>query len=138
MAEKTVANPIAEEETQVEAAVPTRETTREGERFLPPPVDIYETADGLVVLADLPGVTADRLTVNVKDGILTIEGRSECTMEGTPVYQEFELPHFFRQFELADSVDSGAISASLRHGVLSLTLPKAEAAKPRSIKVDVG
>jgi len=132
MAEKTVAPDVPEQ------SAPARETTREDERYLAPPVDIYANEDGLVVLADLPGVSANGLTISVKDDILTIEGRTESPMPGTPVYREFDLPSFFRQFQLADSVDAGKITAALRHGVLTLTLPKAEAAKPKTIKVQVG
>jgi HSP20 family protein len=132
MAEKTVAPDMPEQST------PARETTREDERYLAPPVDIYATDDGLVVLADLPGVSTDRLNISVKDDILTIEGRTESTMPGTPVYREFDLPSFFRQFQLADSVDVSNITAAMKHGVLALTLPKAEAAKPKTIKVAVG
>lgn len=133
MAEKTVATPMdAQETTQA------RETTREEERFVSPPVDIYETEEGLMLLADIPGVTADRLSVDVKDDVLTIEGRTELPAEGTAVYQEFELPNFFRQFQLSEQVDVARITASLKHGVLTLKLPKAEAAKPKTIKVHVG
>lgn len=133
MAEKTVATPMDAQET-----AQARETTREEERFVSPPVDIYETEEGLVLLADIPGVTADRLSVDVKDDVLTIEGRTEHPSEGTPVYQEFELPNFFRQFQLSEQVDVARITASLKHGVLTLKLPKAEAAKPKTIKVQVG
>lgn len=133
MAEKTVATVAEAPET-----APARETTREDERYLAPPVDIYETEDGLTLIADLPGVTSERLSVSVKDDILTLEGRTECAVPGAPVYREFELPSFFRQFQLSDAVDAARISASLKHGVLTLILPKAEAAKPKTIKVQVG
>jgi HSP20 family molecular chaperone IbpA len=66
--EKTV--PAATEEQTA-----NRELTRQPDRYAVPPVDIYETADGLVVLADLPGVTKDGLSVQVEQGVLTIEGR---------------------------------------------------------------
>jgi len=133
MAEKTVANPV-----EVQEPAQVRETTRQEERFVAPPVDIYETEEGLVLLADLPGVTADRLNVDVKDDVLTIEGRTELPAHGTPVWREFELPSFFRQFQLPQQVDVAKITATLRHGVLTLKLPKAEAAKPKTIKVQIG
>lgn len=132
MAEKTVETPV---ETQVSNVA--SESTRANEQFVAPPVDIYETEDGLVLLADLPGVTADKLNISVKDDILTIEARTEHSASGTPVYCEFELPSFFRQFQLSEQIDSTRISASLKHGVLTLQLPKAEAAKPKTIKVEI-
>ncbi len=57
--------------------------------------------------------------------------------QGVPLYREFQLGNFFRQFRLADTVDSNRIQAELRHGVLTLQLPKAEEAKPRKIAVQV-
>ncbi len=133
MAEKTVATPVEARE-----GAEAQETTREQVRFVTPPVDIYETEDGLVLLADLPGVTPERLTVSVNDNILTIEGRTEYTPIGTPIYWEFELPSFYRQFQLSEQIDSSRISAKMKHGVLTLTLPKAEVARPKTIKVEVG
>lgn len=118
-------------------AVKTQEEIRAPERHLTPPVDIYETSDGLVVVADLPGVPRDGLDVRVEDDILTIQGRPTVQAQGEEVYREYALKDFFRQFELTDAVDQEGISANLQHGVLTLTLPKAEKAKPRRIPVQV-
>jgi HSP20 family molecular chaperone IbpA len=101
-------------------------------------VDIYETPDGLVVMADLPGVTRENLDVRVDNNILTIRGMSKHTAPSDPVYREYELINFFRQFELGEKIDQGKISAELKHGVLQLHLPKAAEAKPRQIEVHVG
>jgi HSP20 family molecular chaperone IbpA len=98
-------------------------------------VDIFETKEGLAVVADLPGVDRSALDIRVADGILTIEGKSAHAVSGTPVAREYELLNFFRQFELPDEVDADKISADLKHGVLTLRLPKKEAAKPRKIEV---
>lgn len=133
MAEKTVAP--HEPETVQEAG---REETRNREQFFAPPVDIFESADGLSVLADLPGVNKDGLDLQVKDDLLTISARAGHSTPGEPVYREFELVNFFRQFQLADTVDTNRIQAEFRNGVLALNLPKAEAAKPRRIEVQVG
>jgi len=133
MAEKTVATPVETRE-----GAEAQETTREQVRFVTPPVDIYETEDALVLLADLPGVTPERLTVSVNDNILTIEGRTEYAPIGAPIYWEFELPSFYRQFQLSEQIDTSRISAKMKNGVLTLTLPKAEVAKPKTIKVQVG
>ena len=112
------------------------ESTRELERYATPPVDIYETGDGLVVMADLPGVKAEGLSVRVEEGVLTIEGRHSHEKEDIYLEREFELASFYRQFRLADTVDTGKIKAALKHGVLTLTLPKSEKAKPRQISIE--
>ena len=115
----------------------SREETRSQERYITPPVDIYETADGLLVKADLPGVAREGLDVRVENSLLTIRGKAAHAAPGDPVYQEYGLVNFFRQFELNERVDQSKISAELKHGVLTLTLPKAEEAKPRQIDVKV-
>jgi HSP20 family molecular chaperone IbpA len=132
MAEKTVATA-----TPQQAQVAT-EVTRHQERYITPPVDIYETPDGLIVMADLPGMTRENLDVRVDNNILTIRGMSQHTAPSDPVYREYELLNFFRQFELGEKIDQGKISAELKHGVLRLHLPKAEEAKARQIEVRVG
>ncbi|MFQ5852226.1 MAG: Hsp20/alpha crystallin family protein [Candidatus Binatia bacterium] len=131
MAEKTVAGPNAREISA------SREGTRAQERYVTPPVDIYETQEGLVLLADLPGVSEDDLDVQVEDNLLTIQGKAQHVALGEAVYREYELIHLFRQFELSEEVDQGRIRAELKHGVLTLHLPKAEKAKPRKIEVKV-
>jgi len=130
MAEKTVAAP------EVQKANMT-ESTRHQERYVAPPVDIYETRDGLVVLADLPGVAKEALDVRVDNNVLTIRGHARHGVPGEVIYREYELVNFFRQFELSDQVDQGRISADLKCGVLTLNLPKAEEVKPRQIEVRV-
>lgn len=131
MAEKTVATQNAENPQS------NREETRSQERYVTPPVDIYETTDGLVVKADLPGVAKEGLDVRVENGLLTIRGKAAHVAPGDPVYREYELLNFYRQFELNERVDQNKISAELKHGVLTLQLPKAEEAKPRKIEVRV-
>ena len=131
MAEKTVPS------VQEDRAAARREETREHERYITPPVDIFETKDGLTVVADLPGVEQKALDVRVADGILTIQGRTAHAAPGTPIDREYELLHFYRQFELPEEVDAEKIAAELKHGVLTLRLPKKEKAKPRKIDVSV-
>ena len=128
--EKTVPANVGEETAG-------REVTRQPERFAVPPVDIYETEDGLVVLADLPGVAKEGLSVQVEQGILTIEGRQQPGNSGDLLHREFSLAPFFRQFRIAEQIDTARIRAALKNGVLTLELPKAEAAKPRQIPIDV-
>ncbi|HEV8712405.1 MAG TPA: Hsp20/alpha crystallin family protein [Candidatus Binatia bacterium] len=115
----------------------SKERTRAHERHIQPPVDIYETPDGLVLLADLPGVASNDLEVRIEDNTLTILGKAKHAFTSEPIYREFELANFFRQFELSEEVDQGKINARLKHGVLMLELPRAEKAKPRQIPVQV-
>ncbi|HYY25013.1 MAG TPA: Hsp20/alpha crystallin family protein [Candidatus Udaeobacter sp.] len=131
MAEKTVAT-----RAQTQTA-PSREETRSQERYVTPPVDIYETGEGLVVKADLPGVAKENMDIRVENNLLTIRARAAHIAPGEPVYREYGLVNFFRQFELNERVDQSKISAELNHGVLTLNLPKPEEAKPRKIDVKV-
>jgi len=131
MAEKTVAAPDLQTPN-------TTESTRHHERYVAPPVDIHETQDGLVVLADVPGVAKEALEVRVDDNILTIRGHARHAVPGDVTYREYELVNFFRQFELHDKVDQSRITADLKCGVLTLHLLKAEEVKPRQIEVRVG
>jgi HSP20 family protein len=131
MAEKTVAT------RSQQSMTPSREVTRSQEQYVTPPVDIYETQDGLVVKADLPGVAKDSMDVRVENNLLTIRAKAAHVAPGDPIYREYGLVNFFRQFELNERVDQSKISAELNHGVLTLNLPKAEEAKPRKIDVKV-
>jgi len=131
MAEKTVPQYAAEQDAS------EKENTRSQERYVTPAVDIYETVDGLVVKADLPGVAKDGLDLRVENNLLTIRGRAVHCAQGEMLYGEYQLADFFRQFELSDKVDQQKISAELKHGVLTLNLPKAEEAKPRKIEIRV-
>jgi HSP20 family protein len=131
MAEQTVAAAQRQESST------PKETTHSRERYVTPPVDIYEAPEGLVVLADLPGVAREGLDVRVENDILTIRGASGNGLPGDAIYREFELANYFRQFELSDKVDQTKITAELKHGVLTLKLPKAEEAKPKKIEVKV-
>ncbi len=118
----------------------TRETTgtREG-RYFEPPVDIYETADALTLVADVPGVEAEDVETDLKDSLLTITARVRGLEEKwRPLHQEYGVGHYLRQFRLGQQIDQAKITAQLKDGVLTLTLPKADAARPRKIKVQAG
>ncbi len=132
MPERTVPTPPQGDERPA-----PQESTRAQERHYAPPVDIFETPDGLTVVADLPGATRDNLTIEVKDDVLTLQARTQDHLPGHAIYREFQLVNFFRQFQLADTVDATKITAELKHGVLTLHLPKAEQAKPKRIEVKV-
>jgi HSP20 family protein len=134
MAEQTVPQPQPQTQPAGEAGA-GREHTRAAESYVPPPVDIFEDEQGLVVLADLPGVTPDGLDVSVERGILTIQARAGHLAPGHPLHREYELRGFYRQFQLSDEVDTAKISAELKHGVLTLRLPRVQRAQPQRIQV---
>ena len=113
------------------------EQTQEGPVFQPA-VDIFEKADSLTLLADMPGVKPEQLSIDLRDYVLTIRGQVDAPvgeME-TGVLNEFVWGSYFRQFTLAETIDQGKIEARLRNGVLRLELPKVEKAKPRQIAVN--
>jgi len=137
MAEPTVAMP---ETAQTQAVTPPEahavEATRPREQYLTPPVDIYETPESLVVIADVPGIDPAHLDVRVDNNILTLRGQTQYQMPGDLRYREYTLVSFFRQFELGEQMDQDGIRADLKHGVLTLTLPKAAKVQPRAIPVN--
>jgi HSP20 family molecular chaperone IbpA len=102
-----------------------------------PPIDIYESDDGLVLLADLPGVSANDLEVQVQDNKLTLFGRRQESLdEGTRVvHQEYPSADFLRSFILSEDVDHERISAHINDGVLEIRLPRAAKSAPRRIQV---
>jgi HSP20 family molecular chaperone IbpA len=121
-----------------ERNVQTREETRSQEKYIRPAVNIIETEEGLVLTADIPGAAKENLDVNVEKGILTISAPTSHSMPGQSVYQEFELANYYRQFSIPESLDHVKARADFTNGILTLTVPKAEAAKPKRIEIKVG
>lgn len=111
-------------------------------RYYVPDVDIVETPDGLWLRADMPGVDPKSVSVNLEDGVLTLQGEvSLDAYEGlTPLYSEYRVGHFVRRFNMPNSYryDPDRISAKLTDGVLEVHIPKAESAKPRQVRVNAG
>ena len=107
------------------------------DHYVSPPVDIYETADGFALVADLPGVPQDNLAVSVTHNVLTIKGHAPQRLPGKARYQEFQLASVFRQLKLNNALDTEQIDAELKHGVLRLSIPKAKAAVARQIDIKV-
>jgi HSP20 family protein len=131
-------HPPDQESTSVAPTTATggqREFTRAEELFGAPPVDIFEDEDGLVVLADLPGIAAEGLDVRVEQRILTITAHAQPAPSGTGLHREYELMSFFRQFQLPEEVDTARIQAELKHGVLTLRLPRVPKEPPRRVEV---
>ena len=104
---------------------------------LTPAVDIIENEKELVLIADLPGVRQEDLSIKLENDLLTIEGLSssqECA-NLEPLLAEFEFGRYFRQFTLGQSIDRAGIVARLKGGELVLTLPKAAAVQPQRINI---
>jgi HSP20 family protein len=105
-----------------------------------PCVDIFESDNAITVLADMPGVKAKDLKIDLRESVLTLTGQvpaPESAME-SEVLREYHSGTFFRQFTLSDTIDHARIDAQLTDGVLRLELPKVEKARPRQIAVKTG
>jgi len=110
-----------------------------GRAVIAPPVDIFENDDGFLIVADLPGVSADKVDIRLENGELTIHGAwSLPEPEGAALAGEYRPADYKRSFYVPDSIDVDRIAADLKDGVLSLHLPRSEAVKPRSIQVRAG
>ena len=104
-----------------------------------PQVDIYEDSKGITLLADMPGVDKQGVTIDLKEDQLTINGKVESSEKGeTLLHKEYEVGNYFRQFTVSDVIDRDKITAKMADGVLTLTLPKAEKAVPKKIEITAG
>ena len=111
------------------------EGTRQGPYF-EPAVDIYETPLALTVVADVPGTVSDNLEINLRESVLALTSRvTEPAKKWRPIYEEYRVGHYSRQFRIGHQIDQAKISAKMKDGVLTLSLPKVENAQPRKIKV---
>ena len=103
-----------------------------------PPVDIFETQDQLVLRAEVPGVQKEDMDVRIEDGVLTLRGerkqvtevKEECALRMERVYGAFT-----RSFSLPTTVDAAKVAAVYKDGVLEVTVPKAESAKPKRVEI---
>ncbi len=114
------------------------EQTKPGVVFTPA-VDIFETEHEITVLADMPGVKAGDLNIDLHENVLTLDSEVQPP-EGShevDVLREYRTGRYYRQFRLSQIIDQAKIDAEMKDGVLRLRLPKVEAAKPRQIKVKV-
>lgn len=120
---------------KVEAPAPA-EQTKSGPVFTPN-VDIFETEKEIIMLADIPGVKAQDLNIDLRDDTLTLVGevKPDDGPDAEAILTEYQIGRYYRQFTLAEVIDQSKIDASLSNGVLRLTLPKVEKATPRQITV---
>jgi HSP20 family protein len=116
-------------ENKEEATTPTR--------VFAPIADIYETNDALTVILEMPGVEKNNVDIRVEDDILRVNGQLDLSKyKGLlPLYTEYNIGNYARNFRLSNRIDQNKIAAELKDGVLWLTLPKAEEAKPRTIEI---
>jgi HSP20 family molecular chaperone IbpA len=115
------------------------EPTRAGAVFTPD-VDILETDGEIILLADIPGVRPENLSIDLRDDVLTIAGETDdFTRAGrVDIMAEYDSGTYYRQFTLSEMIDQAGIDAKLNDGVLRLTLPKVTKAAPRRITVKTG
>jgi HSP20 family molecular chaperone IbpA len=99
-------------------------------------VDIHETENGMILVADVPGVDESGLDLRVEKQVLRIEGRPVPLAEGVRVHvDEIGRGGFRRSFRLSEDLDASAIDATIRDGVLRVEIPKSERLKPRTIEI---
>lgn len=110
---------------------------RETGPSLRPPVDVFENENGIILHADLPGVGSEGLNLQIDKDTLLIEGRAELPFpEGMKaMYAEVRAANYRRSFAMSSELDTNAVQASLKDGVLTLRIPKKEALQPRKIEV---
>lgn len=131
-------NHSAQEIQRSESQVPAQAERQARPRaFAAPRVDVHETADAFVVTADVPGVAESALDITLEKDQLTIEGRVEPVRRDQHRLRLAESAGggFLRTFALPDGIDRDRIAATVKNGVLRLTLPKSEAVRPRKIVV---
>ena len=114
---------------------PPRETT-----VYKPHVDILEDQGELLLKVNMPGTGSDAIEINFADGVLTIQGTVRPRYEREPKFMlcEYGIGDFYRTFQVSEQVDASRITAEYNDGVLTVHLPKVEAAKPRKIEVRAG
>ncbi len=114
----------------------TGESTKTGLTFIPA-VDIFESEEGLTLMAEMPGVGREGFQIELNDNQITISGEVDALIgpQERILLKEYETGRYYRQFSLSDLIDQDKISARLKNGVLKVILPKIEKAKPRRIEV---
>jgi HSP20 family molecular chaperone IbpA len=126
---------MMEKDLQKTENVAAAERIRNVKTFVPR-VDIYETKNSLVLVADMPGVDETTVDVELEKNVLTIAGRVDAEKPaGGMMYSEYETGDYERAFTLSDEIDRDKIAATVKNGVLRLELPKAEKAKPKKIAI---
>jgi len=126
--------PAPKQEIDTSAGEPTFEG-----RYFSFAADILEDEEAVTVLADMPGVAAEGLNIDLRDHVLTIMGRVEdVPASWRMLHGEYEIGGYLRRFTLGPDIDQDKIKANMKDGVLTLMLAKAERMKPRKIEISAG
>ncbi|MBL8913820.1 MAG: Hsp20/alpha crystallin family protein [Archangium sp.] len=128
---------MAELNRLLDAALPTMPFQWAGSSLGVPPVDLVETQDALVLTMDLPGYDPKALDLQVEGDVLTVRAEREAPASGTWLRQERTFGSIARSFVLPPTVDATKCEAKSEHGVLTITVPRREEARPRTINVTV-
>lgn len=115
----------------------TAEPIAKGVSYFKPSVDVIEHKNAYMVRADLPGAAAESIAIDYENGALTLTARVEPRLpKGVkPIVREYGVGDYRRVFRVGESIDTARIEAEFKNGVLHITLPKAEAIKPRKVQV---
>ena len=134
------ATSVAKKETAAVEQQQQHTKPREEQTALRPPVDIFEDAHGITVQAEMPGVSKDRLKVQADPNSLTIEGEAIIDMPAgmEPIYADVQSTRYARSFVLSSELETDAIDAKLKDGVLTIRIPKRSEFRPRKIEVRNG
>jgi len=109
----------------------------ENENWIAPIVDIFETSDDFVLVANMPGVKKENVKIKIEDGSLLIMGKVEYDnlFNRNYILNESQIGNFYRKFQISESIDDTKIEARLENGQLVVHLPKHERAKPKNIEI---
>lgn len=130
---------LTELEKRENSEITTPTVTREpGRPTVRPLVDVFENEDEILLVADIPGVASDQLTVRLEDGELTLEGKWHDEKSLKPLSREYSPVDYRRAFVVPEGIDPEAVKARVKDGVVTIHLPKAEAFRPREIPVHAG
>jgi HSP20 family molecular chaperone IbpA len=122
--------------SHLESSPLSRENKQKNDQYISASADIFETEEGLTMIADMPGLDDKSLDISIDQGVLTIKGDAPAGA-GDCHHREFAMAGYWRQFLLTDTFDAGKAEASIKQGVMTLKIPKTEAAKPKRIAVTV-
>ena len=129
----------AQKELQVQQKreVEKPEETTVPARFYQPNTDIFEDEGSLTVVMEMPGVQKGNVEIKIEKNVIDIEGKIDFSkyQDLEPIYTEYNVGHYKRSFSLSSKIDQSKISAEMDNGLLTLVLPKAEEAKPRTINI---
>lgn len=124
-------------EVQQKREVEKPQETTVPARFYQPNTDIFEEEGSLTLVMEMPGVQKENVDITIEKNVLEVEGKIDFSkyQDLEPVYTEYNVGHYKRSFSLSSKIDQSKISAEMDNGLLTLVLPKAEEAKPRTINI---